>query len=97
MKTGILHFDELPPMMASLGWPNEIPVVSGKYDHDYDVREEMVDAGIVEKTKRHQFDKAGALGMRPYHQHALSLPLGVNQVAIDRAGGKIIWDDGPEV
>lgn len=85
MKRGTLHFDELPPRLACIGLPKDIPVVKGKHALDVDIDESALPADVV---KRMRACCAGP-DLEP---EAFRRPVGISMVAAEKAGGVVVWD-----
>lgn len=94
MKTGILHFDELPEKLKKAGFPADIPIQAGNHNMDYDVREELLSADVVQAFKDNLSERRLAKRQTPVDD---SKPIGIDQYDVTLAGGKIIWDDEPGV
>lgn len=93
MKTGILRFKVLPDYLDMLGMPNDIPIQEGGHAYELDVREDMIDASVIEKVRevsKHNYTQR--YGVEP-ESHILAKPMGFNVAAAEKAGGEIIWDE----
>lgn len=95
MKTGILHFDELPDHLKILGLPNDIPICEGQHTLEIDVDEGRLEQETVARMRG--YAKENALAKGNLDPKAYSRPVGFKVSAAEKAGGKIIWDDEAEV